>query len=152
MTDATLHDGSIIEIEVDGEGPTLLLPVNPQPVTGPQAEAMRQWGRPMRWRSRRRLKRMKEPPINSLPSRPEIGPACRSPCRRIRRGSSSPCTRRCKGSTTTPSRCISSAGHAGEACGADPAFVASVQASVITCLRARIQASLGRARVLAQTL
>src|SRR5215469_50667 len=44
MTDATLHDGSTIEIEVEGEGPTLLLPVNPQPVTGPQAEAMRQWG------------------------------------------------------------------------------------------------------------
>ena len=44
MTDATFHDGSTIEIEVNGEGPTLLLPVNPQPVTGPQAEAMRQWG------------------------------------------------------------------------------------------------------------
>ncbi len=44
MTDATLHDGSTIEIEFHGAGPTLLLPVNPQPVTGPQAEAMRQWG------------------------------------------------------------------------------------------------------------
>ncbi len=44
MPEATLHDGSTIEIEVDGEGPTLLLPVNPHPVTGPQAEAMRQWG------------------------------------------------------------------------------------------------------------
>ena len=44
MTDAILHDGSTIEIVVDGEGPTLLLPVNPHPVTGPQAEAMRQWG------------------------------------------------------------------------------------------------------------
>jgi pimeloyl-ACP methyl ester carboxylesterase len=44
MKDATLHDGSTIEIEVHGAGPTLLLPVNPQPVTGPQAEAMRQWG------------------------------------------------------------------------------------------------------------
>ncbi len=44
MTDATLHDGSTIEIEVHGAGPTLLLPVNPQPVTGPQAEAMCQWG------------------------------------------------------------------------------------------------------------
>jgi pimeloyl-ACP methyl ester carboxylesterase len=44
MQYATLHDGSTIEIEVDGEGPTLLLPVNPQPVTGSQAEAMRQWG------------------------------------------------------------------------------------------------------------
>src|SRR5579864_8541189 len=44
MTDATLHDGSTIEIEIHGAGPTLLLPVNPQPVTGPQAETMRQWG------------------------------------------------------------------------------------------------------------
>src|SRR5579875_2119145 len=44
MLEATLHDGSTIEIEVHGAGPTLLLPVNPQPVTGPQAEAIRQWG------------------------------------------------------------------------------------------------------------
>jgi pimeloyl-ACP methyl ester carboxylesterase len=44
MSEATLHDGSTIEIEVHGAGPTLLLPVNPQPVAGPQAEAMRQWG------------------------------------------------------------------------------------------------------------
>lgn len=46
MPEAILHDGSIIEIEVHGDGtkPTLLLPVNPQPLTGPQAEAMRQWG------------------------------------------------------------------------------------------------------------
>jgi pimeloyl-ACP methyl ester carboxylesterase len=44
MPEATLHDGSTIEIEIYGAGPALLLPVNPQPVTGPQAEAMRQWG------------------------------------------------------------------------------------------------------------
>jgi len=44
MPKATFHDGSTIEIEVNGEGPTLLLPVNPQPVTGPQAQAMREWG------------------------------------------------------------------------------------------------------------
>jgi pimeloyl-ACP methyl ester carboxylesterase len=44
MPEATLHDGSTIDIEVHGAGPTLLLPVNPQPITGPQAEAMRQWG------------------------------------------------------------------------------------------------------------
>lgn len=44
MPNALLHDGSTIEVEVDGEGPTLLLPVNPHPVTGPQAEVMRQWG------------------------------------------------------------------------------------------------------------
>src|SRR5207249_5147009 len=44
MPKATLHDGSTIEIEVEGAGPTLLLPVNPQPVIGPQAEQMRQYG------------------------------------------------------------------------------------------------------------
>src|SRR5438445_6433268 len=44
MPEATLHDGSTIEIEVHGTGPTLLLPVNPQPVIGPQAELMRQYG------------------------------------------------------------------------------------------------------------
>jgi pimeloyl-ACP methyl ester carboxylesterase len=44
MPEATLHDGSTIEIEVHGAGPTLLLPVNPLPVTGPLAEQMRQYG------------------------------------------------------------------------------------------------------------
>jgi pimeloyl-ACP methyl ester carboxylesterase len=44
MPEATLHDGSTIEIEIHGTGPTLLLPVNPQPVTGPQAEEMRNYG------------------------------------------------------------------------------------------------------------
>jgi pimeloyl-ACP methyl ester carboxylesterase len=44
MPEAILHDGSTIEIEVEGAGPTLLLPVNPQPVVGPQAEQMRQYG------------------------------------------------------------------------------------------------------------
>ena len=44
MPHATLHDGSIIEIEVHGKGPTLLLPVNPEPITGPEADTMQQWG------------------------------------------------------------------------------------------------------------
>ncbi len=44
MPQATLHDGSTIEIEIHGTGPTLLLPVNPQPVTGSQAEQMRKYG------------------------------------------------------------------------------------------------------------
>ena len=44
MPEATLHDGSTIEIEIHGAGPTLLLPVNPLPVTGPQAEQMRKYG------------------------------------------------------------------------------------------------------------
>jgi pimeloyl-ACP methyl ester carboxylesterase len=45
MTTSTrLHDGSPIDIEVSGDGPNLLLPVNPIPIEGEQAEAMRQWG------------------------------------------------------------------------------------------------------------
>lgn len=41
---ATLHDGATIELIVEGSGPNLLLGVNPTPVEGAQAEAMRQWG------------------------------------------------------------------------------------------------------------
>jgi pimeloyl-ACP methyl ester carboxylesterase len=41
---ARLHDGSAIDVEVHGEGPTVLLPVNPRPVEGPQAEELRRWG------------------------------------------------------------------------------------------------------------
>lgn len=44
MPEARLHDGSIVEIEVHGEGPNLLLPVNPRPVEGPQAEELRKYG------------------------------------------------------------------------------------------------------------
>lgn len=44
MPEATLHDGSTIEIEIHGTGPTLLLPVDPQPLSGPQAEEMRRYG------------------------------------------------------------------------------------------------------------
>jgi pimeloyl-ACP methyl ester carboxylesterase len=44
MPVAELHDGSVIAVEVDGDGPVVLLPVNPQPVEGPQADAMREWG------------------------------------------------------------------------------------------------------------
>jgi pimeloyl-ACP methyl ester carboxylesterase len=41
---ARLHDGEAIDVEVHGEGPSVLLPVNPQPVEGPQAEELRRWG------------------------------------------------------------------------------------------------------------
>jgi len=44
VTEATLVDGTSIAIEIYGEGPTLLLPVNPRPIEGPQAEQMRQYG------------------------------------------------------------------------------------------------------------
>lgn len=40
----TLHDGSTIEAKVYGSGPTILLPVNPTPIEGPQADEMRKWG------------------------------------------------------------------------------------------------------------
>ncbi|MGH3099541.1 MAG: alpha/beta fold hydrolase, partial [Thermoleophilia bacterium] len=42
--EARLHDGSAIEVQVYGEGPALLLPVNPRPVEGPQADELRRWG------------------------------------------------------------------------------------------------------------
>lgn len=41
---ARLHDGNTIAVQVDGDGPAVLLPVNPQPVEGPQAEELRRWG------------------------------------------------------------------------------------------------------------
>lgn len=44
MTEARLHDGSTITIEIHGDGPALLLPAKPHPVEGPQAEEMRKWG------------------------------------------------------------------------------------------------------------
>jgi pimeloyl-ACP methyl ester carboxylesterase len=44
MPEARLHDGSAIEVQVHGQGPALLLPVNPRPVQGPQAEELRRWG------------------------------------------------------------------------------------------------------------
>jgi pimeloyl-ACP methyl ester carboxylesterase len=44
MPEARLHDQSTIEVEVHGDGPTVLLAVNPQPVEGPQAEELRRWG------------------------------------------------------------------------------------------------------------
>jgi pimeloyl-ACP methyl ester carboxylesterase len=44
MPEARLHDGSTIEVQVHGEGPALLLPVNPRPVEGLRAEELRRWG------------------------------------------------------------------------------------------------------------
>jgi pimeloyl-ACP methyl ester carboxylesterase len=44
MTEATMHDGSELDIEIQGEGPFLLIPVNPTPVAGEAAEEMRKWG------------------------------------------------------------------------------------------------------------
>ncbi|WP_214416765.1 alpha/beta fold hydrolase [Sphaerisporangium fuscum] len=44
MPEAKLHDGATIELEIHGSGPTVLLPVDPKPVEGPQADEMRKWG------------------------------------------------------------------------------------------------------------
>src|SRR5919201_3861620 len=44
MPEVLLHDESTIAVGVQGRGPTVLLPVNPRPVEGPQAEEMRRWG------------------------------------------------------------------------------------------------------------
>jgi hypothetical protein len=43
-TEAMLHDGTTIEIDVQGSGPDLLLPVRPEPFEGPQADEMRKLG------------------------------------------------------------------------------------------------------------
>jgi pimeloyl-ACP methyl ester carboxylesterase len=43
-TEAALHDGTSIPIHVEGSGPNLLVSLKPDPIEGPQAEAMRKWG------------------------------------------------------------------------------------------------------------
>jgi hypothetical protein len=43
-TQATLHDGSNISVEISGSGPAILLPVNPKPLEGQEAEEKRKWG------------------------------------------------------------------------------------------------------------
>jgi pimeloyl-ACP methyl ester carboxylesterase len=44
MPEVRLHDGNTIPVEIHGRGPTVLLPVDPRPVEGSQAEEMRRWG------------------------------------------------------------------------------------------------------------
>ncbi|MET7396635.1 alpha/beta hydrolase [Dactylosporangium sp. NPDC005572] len=44
MTEVQLHDGNRMTIEVHGHGPAVLLPVNPVPVEGAQADELRRWG------------------------------------------------------------------------------------------------------------
>jgi pimeloyl-ACP methyl ester carboxylesterase len=39
-----LHDGSLLDIEIYGDGPTILLAVNPRPFEGEQAEQLRAYG------------------------------------------------------------------------------------------------------------
>jgi pimeloyl-ACP methyl ester carboxylesterase len=41
---ATMHDGASIDVTVEGDGPTVLLAVDPTPAEGAQAEEMVAWG------------------------------------------------------------------------------------------------------------
>ncbi|MDR6415702.1 alpha/beta hydrolase [Pseudarthrobacter sulfonivorans] len=42
--EAVLHDGSIIAVTIQGDGPAILLPVSLAPHTAAEAETLRQWG------------------------------------------------------------------------------------------------------------
>src|SRR3954465_912762 len=39
-----LHDGTAVDAEIRGTGPTVLLPVDPAPAEGPRADELRRWG------------------------------------------------------------------------------------------------------------
>ncbi|WP_418153895.1 alpha/beta fold hydrolase [Actinoalloteichus caeruleus] len=41
---STTHDGDRLDLEITGSGPTVLLPVDPTPITGDRAEEIRRWG------------------------------------------------------------------------------------------------------------
>ncbi|MFD2329031.1 alpha/beta fold hydrolase [Cohnella sp. GCM10020058] len=44
MIEVAMHDGHPLQVEAEGDGPAILLPVNPWPLEGPKAEEMRKWG------------------------------------------------------------------------------------------------------------
>lgn len=44
MIKVNLHDGNTIDVAIQGDGPTLLLPINPIPIEGTEADEMRKWG------------------------------------------------------------------------------------------------------------
>jgi hypothetical protein len=44
MIEVKMHDGNVINVEIQGDGPTILLPVNPIPIEGSQADELRKWG------------------------------------------------------------------------------------------------------------
>lgn len=44
MIKVPMHDGKEIDVFIQGKGPHLLLPVNPIPIEGKQAEESRKWG------------------------------------------------------------------------------------------------------------
>lgn len=43
-TAATLHNGETLAVAISGSGPAILLPVNPTPAEGAEAEEKRKWG------------------------------------------------------------------------------------------------------------
>ncbi|WP_282942545.1 alpha/beta hydrolase [Paenibacillus sp. RC67] len=44
MITVKMHDGNGIDVVTQGDGPTILIPVNPIPVEGSQADELRKWG------------------------------------------------------------------------------------------------------------
>jgi pimeloyl-ACP methyl ester carboxylesterase len=44
MTSVKMHDGNTIDVVIQGEGHSILMPVNPLPMEGAQANEMRKWG------------------------------------------------------------------------------------------------------------
>jgi pimeloyl-ACP methyl ester carboxylesterase len=44
VPEVRLHDQHTVDVEAHGSGPTILMPVNPRLVEGPQADEMRKWG------------------------------------------------------------------------------------------------------------
>ncbi|RKN86611.1 alpha/beta fold hydrolase [Paenibacillus ginsengarvi] len=44
MIEVTMHDGTNINVDIQGKGQALLLPVNPKPAEGAQAEELKKWG------------------------------------------------------------------------------------------------------------
>ncbi|MDF2650954.1 MAG: alpha/beta hydrolase [Paenibacillus sp.] len=39
-----MHDGNVIYVEIQGDGLPILIPVNPIPIEGSQADELRKWG------------------------------------------------------------------------------------------------------------
>lgn len=44
VTEAVLHDGSHLDLAINGSGPTVALAVNPTPAVGDKADELREWG------------------------------------------------------------------------------------------------------------
>lgn len=44
MVKVPMHDGHVLDVVVQGDGPNILIPVNPIPIEGKKAEEMKKWG------------------------------------------------------------------------------------------------------------